>query len=68
MNLPVSWRTRTAGVALVLTGLGSVLSVVALPDFDVSQLRDGVLVALGGLAPLGLGGKLDKLIRLLNRD
>ena len=68
MNLPVSWRTRTAGVALVLTGLGSVLSVVALPDFDVSQLRDGVLVALGGLATLGLGGKLDKLIRLLNRD
>lgn len=53
------WKTYVAGAGVIATGLGIVLAGVAAKDVD--QIIQGAVVALGGLATVGLGHKAQKI-------
>ena len=52
------WKTKLAGAGVILTGLGVI--VAGIVAGELQQCVEGALVALGGLAALGLGHKVDK--------
>lgn len=59
-------KTKLSAIGLVLTGLGTVLAAVtAEGGFSLESAREGLLLALGGLATLGIGHKLEKLLTAL---
>jgi hypothetical protein len=55
------WKTIVGSVGLILVGVGGVLQAVATGDWGTAKAS--LLTALGGLTALGIGHKVDKLIR-----
>lgn len=55
------WKTKTAGIAAILTGLGLVLKGITADVFDFDSIKQGVVAIIAGLAVLGIGHKLDKI-------
>ena len=58
------WKTYVAGAGAIATGLGIILAGVV-AGFDVTQIVEGAIVLLGGLAAVGLGHKAEKIKAVL---
>lgn len=56
------YKSWIAGIAAILTGLGMIGGTIATKGFDFNSIYQGVLVVIGGLATLGVAGKLQKLL------
>ncbi len=56
------YKTKLAGIGGLLLGLSMVAASLGTGAVHGQDILNGVLVALGGLATLGVGGKLQKFI------
>ncbi len=54
------WKTKLAGIGMIVTGLGIVISGLVGDSFDFAKVKEGAQLILAGLAVLGLGHKIDK--------
>ena len=52
------WKTKTGGIAMILTGLATVIQ--GFNEADWNKIASGMVMMSGGLAAIGIGAKLDK--------
>jgi hypothetical protein len=52
------WKTISAGVGLILTGLAVLTNCYAKDDY--TEAGEGITAILGGLAAFGIGHKIEK--------
>lgn len=57
------WKTKTAGIAAILFGLGTIAKAIS--DGSWNEAQEGIAAAIGGLGMLGVGHKLDKVAAAL---
>lgn len=60
------WKTYLAAICAMLIGLGLAGQSVASGEFQANQIVEGLLTFTGGLALLGLGHKIQKLIEAVS--
>lgn len=53
------WKTKLAGIAGILTGVGMAISGLVNGEFD--SVKEGVMLIIASLATIGIGHKVDKL-------
>jgi len=60
-----SWKTVTAGIGMVLAGVSQIALAVVASPMDTHGIGAGAMTVLGGLAVVGLGDKIQKLINAI---
>ena len=62
------WKTYLAAVCAMMIGVGLAGKSIATGEFQPSQIVEGLMAFTGGLALLGLGHKLQKLIETISEQ
>ena len=54
------WKTWTAGLASIASGVAMILTSVASDGFSFDALKEGIGLIVAGLGIIGVGHKIEK--------